>query len=444
MFDLTTMLNFYNSMKASCSVDIATYFDHFPVYAHIPNADIFKNFESFPLVEHLIDGVVIAFFLTLFRVLLDKALIRPVGKWCMKQTTEESLKELYNRNPKQCKVLVQEFDKINEETKKANKKKAGEGNKNEKDNALSINNDSSRMRNLSNLHSIPYEQVKEFFTLRSQLTKDEKQLHKFSEVSFKVLCHTFLTVYGIYHICFGTTWLSNPLSVWENYPLQQISSPIYWYVMAEFGLYIHEFIFFFLEAHRSDDIMMLVHHIATLILISCSYTLNMNGVGTLTMLVHDCADSLLEFAKLFNYMKDARPWAEGVSDGFFIGFALTFITSRCGVFPYKVIFQACLQARNNILPKFFAFDILVGFLCVLQVLHILWSVMIVKMAIGFLKGEELKDERSFVEGLEKTMSSLTAEEQENELIEKKQALAKLDALKEERKEGEGYSSKKIN
>lgn len=62
MFDLTTMLNFYNSMRASCSVDIATYFDHFPVYAHIPNADIFKNFESFPLVEHLIDGVVIAFF----------------------------------------------------------------------------------------------------------------------------------------------------------------------------------------------------------------------------------------------------------------------------------------------------------------------------------------------------------------------------------------------
>lgn len=253
-----------------------------------------------------------------------------------------------------------------------------------------------------------------------------------------------MTAYGIYHICFGTTWFSNPVSVWENYPLQQVSSPIYWYVMAEFGLYIHEFVFFFLEANRSDDVMMLVHHIATLILISSSYILNMNGANTLTMLIHDCADSLLEFAKLFNYMKDARPWAEGVSDRFFIGFALTFITTRCGFFPYKVIYQACFQVRNSILPPFRYFDILVGFLCVLQVLHIIWSVMIVKMAVGFLKGEELKDERSYVEGLEKTMSSLTAEEQENELIEKTKVLAKLDALKEEPKVGEGYGSKKIN
>merc|ERR1712146_816625 len=71
------------------------------------------------------------------------------------------------------------------------------------------------------------------------------------------------------------------------------------------------------------------------------------------------ADSLLEIAKLFNYMKDARPWAEGVSDGCFVCFAIAFITSRCGVFTYKIIYQGCILARNITIPSFFHFGFFV-------------------------------------------------------------------------------------
>merc|ERR1711988_167545 len=108
------------------------------------------------------------------------------------------------------------------------------------------------------------------------------------------------------------------------------------------------------------DAMMLTHHLATLTLISGSYLMNMTPIATATMIVHDIADSLLEIAKLFNYMKDARPWAEGVSDGVFVSFAIAFITSRCGVFPYKIIYQGLLLSRNVTVPAFFALDAFTG------------------------------------------------------------------------------------
>merc|ERR1712146_624330 len=93
-------------------------------------------------------------------------------------------------------------------------------------------------------------------------------------------------------------------SFWRNYPFNSIAFAHYWY-------YMHEFTFFWFESKRSDDAIMLTHHIATLILISCSYITNMIPVGICVMVVHDIADAFLEFAKLFNYMKDARSWLKG-------------------------------------------------------------------------------------------------------------------------------------
>jgi len=33
-------------------------------------------------------------------------------------------------------------------------------------------------------------------------------------------------------------------------------------------------------------------------------------IGSLVMVVHDVSDVFLETAKIFNYVKDARPWAQ--------------------------------------------------------------------------------------------------------------------------------------
>merc|ERR1712146_174417 len=92
------------------------------------------------------------------------------------------------------------------------------------------------------------------------------------EVSYKMCWHILLTVYGILFVALEEDYFGDTKNtLWNNYPLMTVSSTVYWYVMLEFGYYIHEFVFFFFEQKRSDDAMMLTHHLATLALISGSY-----------------------------------------------------------------------------------------------------------------------------------------------------------------------------
>lgn len=385
----------YSQLKELCHVDIDKYLTWFP--ENVTNVDMLKNIPDFPLVENLVDGLLFGLMLCLARFILDKLVFQPVGKWCMKLSGNEKFEHFSIGKEKMVTELKDTFIESNEELKHL---------------------------------GYPLKDLKEYFNLRNQVKTEEKLLHKFSEVSFKLICHLALTLYGIYFVVLKTDWMSDPLnSFWRNYPFNSIAFAHYWYYMAEFGYYIHEFTFFWFESKRSDDAIMLTHHIATLILISCSYITNMIPVGICVMVVHDIADAFLEFAKLFNYMKDARSWAEGVSDALFVCFAISFITSRCGAFPYLILYKGIFLARNVQVPSFLALDLLTGFLCVLQVLHIIWSWMIVRTAIGFLKGQAVDDERSMIEGLQNNLSTLTGEDMKNELEEKRKAIEKLDNLK---------------
>lgn len=50
----------------------------------------------------------------------------------------------------------------------------------------------------------------------------------------------------------------------------------------------------FFDVKRKDFWQMFVHHIATITLMSFSWICNLHRVGTLVLLVHDCADIFLE------------------------------------------------------------------------------------------------------------------------------------------------------
>lgn len=143
---------------------------------------------------------------------------------------------------------------------------------------------------------------------------------------------------------------------------------------------------------------MVIHHIATLILISGSYICNFYTVGFQVMTVHDVADSLLELAKLFNYVSRARPWAQQVTDLLFILFAIVFFISRLVIFPFVVVWRSVQDSYLTVGPAR-SLDYLHGFLGVLVCLHIFWMSLILRMAIKMAaSGTAEKDERSDDEG----------------------------------------------
>jgi Protein transporter of the TRAM (translocating chain-associating membrane) superfamily, longevity assurance factor len=54
----------------------------------------------------------------------------------------------------------------------------------------------------------------------------------------------------------------------------------------------------FFDVKRKDFWQMFLHHICTICLLSFSWICNLTRIGTLVLLVHDCADIFLEVSIL--------------------------------------------------------------------------------------------------------------------------------------------------
>ena len=126
-----------------------------------------------------------------------------------------------------------------------------------------------------------------------------------------------------------------------------------------------------------------------------SYIYNFTPIGALVMVVHDVADSLLELAKLFNYVSNVRPWAQILTDTFFVCFAVAFFLSRNLVFPFYIL-RHTYTAPYTLVPQAgTSVTVLNFFLTVLECLHIMWFSTILRMAVKMVReGAATKDDRS--------------------------------------------------
>uniref|UniRef100_A0A8P4KFA7 Ceramide synthase 5 n=1 Tax=Dicentrarchus labrax TaxID=13489 RepID=A0A8P4KFA7_DICLA len=182
------------------------------------------------------------------------------------------------------------------------------------------------------------------------------------------------------------------IQCWHNYPFQPVSHGQYNYYVAELAFYCSLMFSQFIDIKRKDFMIMLVHHLATILLITFSYANNMLRAGTLVMCVHDASDIFLEAAKLANYAKFQR-----LCDGLFVVFSISFFLTRLVIYPFWVVHSVLFESWEIVGP-YRAWWLLNGLLLVLQALHIIWFYLIARIAIkAIFKGKVSKDDRSDIE-----------------------------------------------
>uniref|UniRef100_A0A4W5K2G7 Ceramide synthase 2 n=1 Tax=Hucho hucho TaxID=62062 RepID=A0A4W5K2G7_9TELE len=163
----------------------------------------------------------------------------------------------------------------------------------------------------------------------------------------------------------------------------------YWYYMIELGFYVSLIFSVASDVKRKDFKEQMVHHMATIFLISFSWCVNYIRAGTLIMLLHDSSDYLLESAKIFIY----AGWRNTSNYVFFL-FAAVFIFTRLYIFPFYIIYSTYIYPMTMYSP-FFGYYFLNFLMMVLQCLHIFWAILILRMAVRFLSSnEKVEDERS--------------------------------------------------
>uniref|UniRef100_A0A8C4VPM9 Ceramide synthase 5 n=1 Tax=Gopherus evgoodei TaxID=1825980 RepID=A0A8C4VPM9_9SAUR len=215
-------------------------------------------------------------------------------------------------------------------------------------------------------------------------------LTKFCESMWRFTFYLSIFSYGLKFICVLFCVFFQPLT-----------SSLYYYYIMELAFYWSLMFSQFTDIKRkiphihlplSGFLIMFVHHLATIGLITFSYMNNMVRVGTLVLCLHDASDFLLEAAKLANYAKYQR-----LCDATFMLFGVVFIVTRLGIYPFWILNTTLFESWELIgpYPSWWLFN---GLLVTLQVLHIIWSCLIIRIAYkALMRGKVSKDDRSDVE-----------------------------------------------
>ncbi|XP_051016300.1 ceramide synthase 5 [Acomys russatus] len=216
-------------------------------------------------------------------------------------------------------------------------------------------------------------------------------LTKFCESMWRFTFYLCVFCYGLGFL-WRTPWLWDTRQCWQNYPYQPLLPEFYYYYITQLAFYWSLMFSQFIDVKRKDFLIMSVHHLAAVTLITFSYVNNMIRVGTLVLCLHDLADFLLEAAKLANYAKHQR-----LCDTLFVIFGAVFMVTRLVVYPLWILNTTLFESWEIIGP-YSSWWLFNGFLLVLQLLHIIWSYLIARVAFkALIQGKVSKDDRSDVE-----------------------------------------------
>ncbi|XP_033341835.1 ceramide synthase schlank [Megalopta genalis] len=230
-------------------------------------------------------------------------------------------------------------------------------------------------------------QVERWLRLRRAQDKPST-LTKFCENSWRCLYYTYSFIYGVI-ILWNKPWLWDIKYCYYNYPYHPVTDDMWWYYMISMAFYWSLSFSQFFDVKRKDFWPMFIHHIATIILMCFSWVGNLTRIGSLVLLVHDCADIFLEAAKMTKYANYQK-----LCDCIFGIFTILWIITRTGFYPFWIIYSTSIEAPK-IVPMFPAYYIFNSLLILLLFLHMMWTYLILKIAYNaFYAGQMEGDIRS--------------------------------------------------
>lgn len=223
---------------------------------------------------------------------------------------------------------------------------------------------------------------------------------RFGEQGYDVISHVFAVTIGTFIMQNHDSGyrFMNLDGLWRDYPHYKMAGSMKLYYLGQMGFWLQQVLTLHLEKRRKDYSQMFIHHIITVSLLYLSYLYNFTRIGNVILVLMDVSDIVLGSAKMLKYLKH-----ETLCDIAFGLFMLSWIVTRHVLYPrvlYSVIYDSDQIIHLEWNPEkewYYARTTkycFVALLSALQVLLILWFFMIVKVAVGVLRGKPAEDSRS--------------------------------------------------
>ncbi|CAG2201557.1 CERS5_6 [Mytilus edulis] len=244
---------------------------------------------------------------------------------------------------------------------------------------------------LSKQTDLSVRQIERWFRVRRNQDRPS-MMCRFTEAAWRFTFYFSIFMYGLC-VLWDKEWFADSTYCWKGYPYHYLSSGIYWYYQIEMSFYWSLLFSQFFDIQRKDFWEMFFHHLATIFLLTFSWSLNFIRVGTLVLVIHDAVDFWLEIAKCAKYAGFQK-----LCDAGFAIMGIVWFVTRLVIYPFKVLKTSWFECKEivGIYPSLYVFN---AMLLVLLILHVYWFKLIVIVAHRaiFKSHEEITDIRSSTE-----------------------------------------------
>ncbi|XP_047338786.1 ceramide synthase 1 LOH3-like [Impatiens glandulifera] len=181
---------------------------------------------------------------------------------------------------------------------------------------------------------------------------NRKRINKFKESAWKCVYYSSAEFFAIY-VTIGEPWFTNTRSfwlgpdedqVWPNLKMKFKLKALYMYAA---GFYVYSiFALVFWETRRSDFMVSMVHHLATVFLLVMSYIVRLSRVGSIILALHEGTDVFLEVGKMSKYSGYQR-----IANVSFVMFVLSWLILRLICFPFGILWSTSYEVVNVLHEK---------------------------------------------------------------------------------------------
>uniref|UniRef100_A0A0D9VKI8 TLC domain-containing protein n=1 Tax=Leersia perrieri TaxID=77586 RepID=A0A0D9VKI8_9ORYZ len=234
------------------------------------------------------------------------------------------------------------------------------------------------------------------------------KIRKFKESAWKGIYFLSAELL-VLSVTYKEPWFTSTKKFWTGpgdqiWPDQRVKLKLKFVYMYAAGFYTYSiFALQFWEIRRSDFGISMVHHVASVFLITLSYIFRFARVGSVVLAIHDASDVFLELGKISKYSG-----YQLLADVSFIIFVGSWAVLRLIYFPFWILWSTSYEIVLTLNIKKHKFDgpiyyyLFNWLLFSLLVLHIYWWVLMYRMLVNQIlsKGHVGDDVRSDSEGEE--------------------------------------------
>ncbi|XP_073001279.1 ASC1-like protein 1 isoform X1 [Typha latifolia] len=235
-----------------------------------------------------------------------------------------------------------------------------------------------------------------------------KKINKFKESAWKCIYYLSAELLSL-SVTYNEQWFTNTKYYWvgpgeQVWPDQKIKLKLKAVYMYAAGFYTYSiFALMFWETRRSDFLVSMCHHVATVVLIILSYIFRFARAGSIILAIHDASDVFLETGKMSKY--SGCEWLANISFPLFVA---SWILLRLIYYPFWVLRSTSYEVILTLDKEKHKFEgpmyyyVFNTLLFSLLVLHIYWWVLMYRMLVKQIqsRGQIGDDVRSDSEGEE--------------------------------------------